>query len=49
MAKWEYKILIGDSRKVEADPNKLAEDGWEPVNLAATIGRCVVLVRRPKP
>ncbi len=46
MAKWEYKIIVGNKGVVEYQLNDLAKEGWEPVNVSATTGGCIVLLRR---
>lgn len=49
MQKWEYKIILGNARKLEAQLNVLADDDWEPAGFGCTTWNGACLLRRPKP
>lgn len=46
---WEYKLIAATTiRSFEEILNKRASEGWQPVNLSATIIGYVCLVKRQK-
>jgi hypothetical protein len=46
MTKWEYKFVLGNARRVEAEINRLGAEGWEFASMYMNVFNSAVLLKR---